>query len=98
MAIPKAAGTSKVDMTSAKADRLNVTLADVLAVGMPDILNGTSQAAIAGDPRDVVHFTGAAGSGWSLVVTQTDGADSYMCCVNRSAHLLVKDKIRLIVG
>jgi len=42
MAIPKTAGTSKLEMTSAQADRLNVTLADVLAVGMPDILNGTS--------------------------------------------------------
>ena len=42
MAIPKAAGTSKVDMTSAQADTLNVILANVLVVGMPDILNGTS--------------------------------------------------------
>jgi hypothetical protein len=41
MVIPKTAGTSKVDMTSAQASTLNVTLADVLAVGMQDILNGT---------------------------------------------------------
>jgi len=53
---------------------------------------------ITGDSVVVIHLIGAAGSGWSLVGTQTDGADSYMCCVNRSAHLLVKDKIRLIVG
>ena len=78
MAIPRAAFTSKVDMTSAQADRLNVTLADVLAVGMPDILNGTSQATICGNPEDVVHLTGAAGSGWSLVGTQTDGGDTYL--------------------
>ena len=65
---------------------------------MPDILNGTSQAAIAGDPRDVVHLTGAAGSGWSLVGTQTDGADTQMVYVNQRAHLLVDDKIRVKVS
>ena len=42
LAVPKAAVISKVDMTSAQADRLNMTLADLLAVVMPDILNGTS--------------------------------------------------------
>ncbi len=55
-----------------------MTLPDVLAVGMPDILNGTSKVTIAGDSEDVVHMTGAAGSGWSRVGTQTDGADTYM--------------------
>ena len=85
-------------MTSAQADRLNVTLADLLAVGMPDILNGTSQATIAGDPGDVVHLTGAAGSGWSLVGTQTDGADTYMVQVKQNSYLQVYDKIRLKIS
>ena len=98
MAIPRAAGTSKVDMTSAQADTLNVILANVLVVGMPDILNGTSQVTITGDSVVVIHLIGAAGSGWSLVGTQTDGADTYMVYVNRNAHLLVNDKVHLIVG
>lgn len=58
-----------MDMPSVQFDTLNVTLADVLAVGMPDILNGTSQVTITGDWEEVVHMTGAAGSGWSLVGT-----------------------------
>jgi len=96
-AIAKAAGTSKVDMTNAQADQLNVTLADVLAVGTPDILHGTSQVIITGDSGDVVHLA-AGGSGWSLAGTQTDGADTYMVYVNANAHLLVNDKIHLIIS
>jgi len=96
-AIAKAAGTSKVDMTNAQADQLNVTLADVLAVGTPDILSGTSQVTITGDSGDVVHLA-AGGSGWSLAGTQTDGADTYMVYVNANAHLLVNDKIHLIIS
>jgi len=96
-AIAKAAGTSKVDMTNAQADQLNVTLADVLAVGTPDILHGTSQVTITGDSGDVVHLA-AGGSGWSLAGTQTDGADTYMVYVNANAHLLVNDKIHLIIS
>ena len=98
MAIPKAAGTSKVDMTSAKADRLNVTLAEVLVVGMPDTLNRTSQVTTTGGSVDVIHLIGAAGSGWSLARTQTFGADTYMVYVNQNAHLLVDDKIRVKVS
>ena len=75
-----------------------MTLADLLAVGMPDILNGTSQATIAGDPGDVVHLTGAAGSGWSLIGTQTDGADTYMVQVKQNAHLLFNDKVHMIIS
>ncbi len=96
-AIAKAAGTSKVDMTSAQADQLNVTLADVLAVGTPDILSGTSQVTITGDSGDVVNLA-SGGSGWSLAGTQTDGADTYMVYVNQNAHLLVNDKIHLIIS
>jgi hypothetical protein len=96
-AIAKAAGTSKVDMTNAQADQLNVTLADVLAVGTPDILEGTSQVTITGDSGDVVHLA-AGGSGWSLAGTQTDGADTYMVYVNANAQLLVNDKIHLIIN
>jgi hypothetical protein len=96
-AIAKAAGTSKVDMTNAQADQLNVTLADVLAVGTPDILHGTSQVTITGDSGDVVHLA-AGGSGWSLAGTQTDGADTYMVYVNANAQLLVNDKIHLIIS
>jgi len=77
---------------------LNVTLTDVLAVGMSDILNGTSLVTIAGDSEEVVHMTGVAGSGWSLVGTQTDGADTYMVYVNQNAHLMVNDKIHLIIS
>jgi hypothetical protein len=95
-AIAKAAGISKVDMTNAQADQLNVTLADVLAVGTPDILSGTSQVTITGD-SGVVNLT-AGGSGWSLAGTQTDGADTYMVYVNQNAHLLVNDKIHLIIS
>jgi hypothetical protein len=97
-AIAKAAGTSKVDMTNAQADTLNVTLADVLAVGTPDILHGTSQVTITGDSGDVVHLTGASSNAWSLAGTQTDGADTYMVYVNANAHLLVNDKIHLIIS
>jgi hypothetical protein len=95
-AIAKAAGISKVDMTNAQADQLNVTLADVLAVGTPDILSGTSQVTITGD-SGVVNLT-AGGSGWSLAGTQTDGADTYMVYVNQNAHLLINDKIHLIIS
>ncbi|MCF8163471.1 MAG: hypothetical protein K9J78_06435 [Polynucleobacter sp.] len=97
-AIARAAGTSKVDMSNAQADTLKVTLADVLAVGTPDILSGTSTVTITGDSGDVVHLTGAAGSGWSLAGTQTDGADTYMVYVNQNAHLMVNDKIHLIIS
>jgi len=97
-AVAKAAGTSKVDMSNAQADTLNVTLADVLAVGAPDILHGTSQVTITGDSGDVVHLTGTAGAGWSLAGTQTDGADTYMVYVNQNAHLLVNEKIHLIIS
>jgi len=96
-AIAKAAGTSKVDMISAQADQLNVTLADVLAVGTPDILSGTSQVTITGDSGDVVNLA-SGGSGWSLAGMQTDGADTYMVYVNQNAHLLVNDKIHLIIS
>jgi len=96
-AIAKAAGTSKVDMTTAQADQLNVTLADVLAVGTPDILHGTSQVTITGDSGDVVNLA-SGGSGWSLAGTQSDGADTYMVYVNQNAHLLVNDKIHLIIS
>ncbi len=75
-----------------------MTLTDVLAVGMSDILNGTSLVTIAGDSEEVVHMTGVVGSGWSLVGTQTDVADIYMRLVNQSAHLLVNDEIHLIVS
>jgi flagellar hook assembly protein FlgD len=95
-AIAKAAGISKVDMTNAQADQLNVTLADVLAVGTPDILSGTSQVTITGD-SGVVNLT-AGGSGWSLAGPQTDGADTYMVYVNQNAHLLVNDKIHRIIS
>ena len=97
MAVPIIAGTSKVDMTSAQANQLNVTLADVLAVGTPDILSGTSQVTITGDSGDVVNLS-SGGSGWSLAGTQTDGADTYMVYVNQNAHLLVNDKIHLIIS
>jgi hypothetical protein len=96
-AIAKAAGTSKVDMTSAQADQLNVTLADVLAVGTADILSGTSQVTITGNSGDVVNLA-SGGSGWSLAGMQTDGADTYMVYVNQNAHLLVNDKIHLIIS
>jgi hypothetical protein len=97
-AIAKAAGTSKVDMSNAQGDTLKVTLADVLAVGTPDILSGTSTVTITGDSGDVVQLTGSAGAGWSLAGTQTDGADTYMVYVNQNAHLMVNDKIHLIIS
>jgi len=97
-AIAKAAGTSKVDMSNAQGDTLKVTLADVLAVGTPDILSGTSTVTITGDSGDVVQLTGSAGAGWSLAGTQTDGADTYMVYVNQNAHLMVNDKIHLIIN
>ena len=96
-AIAKAAGTSRVDMTNVQADQLNVTLADVLAVGTPDILRGTSEVTITGDSGDVVNLN-TGGSGWSLAGTQTDGADTYMIYVNQNAHLMVNDKIHLIIS
>jgi len=96
--IAKAAGgnLAKVDMTAAKADMLNVSLGDVLAAGAPDILSGTSQVTITGDSGDVVHLTG--GTSWTLAGTQTEGADTYMVYVNANAHLLVNDKIHLIIS
>jgi hypothetical protein len=96
--IAKAAGGSmaKVDMTSAKADTLNVSLGDVLSAGQADILSGTSQVTITGDSGDVVHLTG--GASWTLAGTQTEGADTYMVYVNANAHLLVNDKIHLIIS
>jgi len=96
--IAKAAGgsMSKVDMSSAKADTLNVSLADVLSVGQADILSGTSQVTITGDSGDLVHLTG--GASWTLAGTQTEGADTYMVYVNANAHLLVNDKIHLIIS
>jgi hypothetical protein len=97
-AIAKAAGTSKVDMSNAQGDTLKVTLADVLAVGTPDILSGTSTVTITGDSGDVVQLTGSAGAGWSLAGTQTDGADTYMVYVNQNAHLMVNDKIHLVIS
>ena len=97
-AIAKAADTSKVDMSSAQADTLKVTLADVLAVGTPDILSGTSTVTITGDSGDVVQLAGSAGAGWSLAGTQTDGTDTYMVYVNQNAHLMVNDKIHLIIN
>ncbi len=53
---------------------------------------------ITGDSVVVIHLIGAAGSGWSLVGTQTDGADTYMVYVNRNAHLLVNDKVHMIIS
>ena len=96
--IAKAAGGSmaKVDMASAKADTLNVSLGDVLAAGAPDILSGTSQVTITGDSGDVVNLSG--GTSWTLAGTQTEGADTYMVYVNANAHLLVNDKIHLIIS
>jgi hypothetical protein len=85
-------------MSNAQGDTLKVTLADVLAVGTPDILSGTSTVTITGDSGDVVHLTGTAGAGWSLAGTQTDGADTYMVYVNQNAHLMVNDKIHLIIN
>ena len=86
----------KVDMASAKADTLNVSLGDVLAAGAPDILSGTSQVTITGDSGDVVNLSG--GTSWTLAGTQTEGADTYMVYVNANAHLLVNDKIHLIIS
>jgi len=94
-AVAKAAGSANINLSKTDAHTLNVTLADVLAVGAPDILNGSTQVTITGDSGDTVQLDG--GSGWSLAGTTTDGADTYMVYVNQNAHLLVNDKIHTII-
>jgi hypothetical protein len=74
---------------------LNVSLSDVLAVGAPDILSGTSQVTINGHAGDTIQLTG--NEGWNLAGTTTDGAETYMVYVNQHAHLLVNDKIHTII-
>jgi len=94
-AVAKAAGSANINLSKTDAHTLNVTLADVLAVGAPDILSGSTQVTITGDSGDTVQLDG--GSGWSLAGTTTDGADTYMVYVNQNAHLLVNDKIHTII-
>jgi hypothetical protein len=94
--IATAAGSSFIDLTQGEADTLNVTLADVLAVGEMDVLNGQIQVTITGDASDQVHLEG--GSGWSLSGTTTDGADTYMVYVSQNAQLLVNDRIQTVIG
>jgi hypothetical protein len=94
-AVAKAAGSANINLSKTDAQTLNVTLADVLAVGAPDILSGSTQVTITGDSGDTVQLDG--GSGWSLAGTTTDGADTYMVYVNQNAHLLVNDKIHTII-
>jgi len=94
-AVAKAAGGS-VNMTNAQTDTLRVKLSDVLAVGQPDILSGTSQVTITGDSGDMVQLSSEGGA-WSLAGTQTDGAETYMVYVNQNAQLLVNDKIHTII-
>jgi len=94
-AVAKAAGTSKVTLAEGQNQTLNVSLHDVLAVGAPDILSGTSQVTINGHAGDTVQLTG--NEGWNLAGTTTDGAETYMVYVNQHAHLLVNDKIHTII-
>jgi hypothetical protein len=95
-AIARAAGGSSINLNNSQAETVKVTLADVLAVGQPDILTGTSNVTINGELGDVVNLTGE--GNWSLAGTQTDGADTYMIYVNQNAHLMVNDKIHLIIS
>jgi len=94
-AVAKAAGTSTVSLAQGQSQTLNVSLQDVLAVGAPDILSGTSQVTINGNSGDTVQLTG--NEGWSLAGTSTDGAETYMVYVNQQAHLLVNEKIHTII-
>jgi len=90
-AVAQAAG-GKVSLN--QAETLKVTLQDVLAVGAPDILSGTSQLTVTGDQTDTVQLSGS----WSLAGTHADGADTYMVYVNQNAQLMVNDKIHTIIG
>jgi hypothetical protein len=94
-AVAKAAGSSNVTLAEGQSQTLNVSLSDVLAVGAPDILSGTSQVTINGHAGDTVQLTG--NEGWNLAGTTTDGAETYMVYVNQHAHLLVNDKIHTII-
>lgn len=94
-AVVEAAGSPSVNMIDAKADTQSVSLSDVLAVGEMDILSGASLVTITGDAGDIVQLEG--GGGWSLAITATDEADSYIVYVNQIAQMWANEKIQTVI-
>ena len=73
-----------------------LAICDALCAAVAAVGAASAQVTITGDSGDVVNLSG--GTSWTLAGTQTEGADTYMVYVNANAHLLVNDKIHLIIS
>jgi len=85
-----------VDLSKAQTFKnLNVRLQDVLSMG--ENLLGVHQLTIDGSASDTLHLANS-GSGWHAAGSVSEGTDTYMMYINDNAHLLVNDKVHIIIG